>query len=315
MIKNYFERIGNAILCLGFILGSNLAFSQELRIFTLKDFDLRGEVKFCQVITDYGKEEYDFNKAGLLTKSVTRHSEKDYAITYYKYDKGYLVEKRVERYFDGVFDKNTSMANIYEIDTTSQKRIKEQIVSYSQDFIDQYEYIFDDNDQLITIIRTNNNGTDETRIDYSTYKDETTVSYFLNDVIQKSVRTSQKTSKSSSSLIIKLTKQFLDGEPIKAIEQQFNDKDILIREEHFEFDTKSEAFASKEIVIYNYNEDLRLTEVYTKKGVTAKTEKYNYQLDQAKPESNWVKKIISPTNTYTTRRLMYYNTEVDTKEQ
>jgi len=315
MIKNYFERIGNAILCLVFLLNAHQGFSQELRIFTLKDFDLRGKVKFCQVITDYGKEEYDFNKVGLLTKSVTRHSEKDYAITYYKYDKGYLIEKRVERYFDGVFDKNTSMANIYEIDTTSQKKIKEQIVSYSQDFIDQYEYIFNDDNQLITIIRTNNNGTDETRIDYGTYKEETTVSYFLNDVIQKSIRTSQKSSKSGSFLTITLTKQFLDGEPIKAIEQQFTDKDILIREERFEFDTKTEAFASKEIVVYNYDEDLRLTEVLTQKGVTAKTEKYNYQLDQAKPERNWVKKIISPTNSYTTRRLTYYNTEEDLKEQ
>ena len=70
--------------------------SQEIQIFTVEDFDLTGNVKKCLVSTDYGKEEYDFNKNGLLTKSVTRYNDQDYDVVYYKYGKGELLEKRSE---------------------------------------------------------------------------------------------------------------------------------------------------------------------------------------------------------------------------
>ena len=58
---------------------------QEIQIFTLADFDLKENVKFCLVSTDYGKEEYDFNKKGFLTKAVTRYNDTDYDVVYYKY--------------------------------------------------------------------------------------------------------------------------------------------------------------------------------------------------------------------------------------
>ena len=107
---------------------------QEIQLFTLEDFDLRNEVKFCLVSTDYGKEEYDFNKKGFLTKSVTRYNDTDYDVVHYKYEEGDLIEKRSESYRDNAFDPSTSIAHFYEIDSTDNLKIQERIFSYDKEF-------------------------------------------------------------------------------------------------------------------------------------------------------------------------------------
>lgn len=58
--------------------------AQEFKIFNVEDFELRGPVKTCLVITDYGREEYQFDQEGRLTKLVTKYNESDYEITLYK---------------------------------------------------------------------------------------------------------------------------------------------------------------------------------------------------------------------------------------
>jgi len=311
MIKNYTNYFCIIIPLVFSALGIKTIEAQELRVFTLQDFDLRGNVKFCKVITDYGKEEFDFDRNGLLTKSVTRHSEKDYEITYYKYMETELVEKRVERYVDGSFDKNTSFANIYEIDTTGTKKVTERIVSYNQEFIDQYEYQFDEDEKLTSIIRNNANGTDETTVTYDSYKGETTIRYFLNDIVQKTVRTSVKGSKTTDPKTLILTKEFLEGEPVKAVERQLTKDNRLLMEQRFEFDPIKKEFASQEILTYGYDDNQMLKTITTKTSNTEEVEQYIYQFDQAEPLNNWVKKIISPKNTYTTRRIEYYEAVVE----
>ena len=76
--------------------------SQEVKIFTIQDFDLKDSVKTNMVVTKYGKETYDFNPDGRLAKAVTKFNDADYSVTYYKYSDSYLVEKRFENYRDNV---------------------------------------------------------------------------------------------------------------------------------------------------------------------------------------------------------------------
>ncbi|MBT8313063.1 MAG: hypothetical protein KJP26_01270, partial [Maribacter sp.] len=98
MDKNYFVSLLHSLLALTIMGVGSLVQSQEIRIFTTADFDLKGPVKTCLVSTKYGKETYDFDKEGKLTKSVTRYNDTDYDVTYYKYEGNELIEKRFENY-------------------------------------------------------------------------------------------------------------------------------------------------------------------------------------------------------------------------
>ncbi len=180
---------------------------QEMKIFTQKDFDLIGKVKSCLVSTNYGKEEYDFDSEGRLVKSLTRYNGQDYDITYYKYKNGELIEKRAENYRDNVFDRGISIANFYEIDTTAaHRKVIEKIISYDKEYLDQYEYIYDSDGLLRSIMRTNNQGIDETVIEYSSLKEENTKTLKLNGIFLESVRTSERNLSNGSIQKIVLTK-------------------------------------------------------------------------------------------------------------
>ena len=282
--------------------------AQEIKVFQLGDFDLRGPVKSCLVITDYGKEEYDFNEEGALTKAVTRYSDGDYDVTLYKLAGRELLEKRVENYRDGVFVKNTSIANFYELDTTESKKITEKIVSYNKEFLDQYEYYFGEDGRLVSIKRTNDNGIDETHIKYELYKGEFTETYYLNDVILKSVRTSKIKGEGGEMRKLVLTKEFLEGEPQKALEQVFGGDDKLVSEKKFVYDDKKEAFVTVESVDYTYNEKGVLASSRTKTEKYERVQEYIYQYDSTESE-NWIKQIVTPDNSYKTRKIKYYPKE------
>ena len=66
-------------------------------VFSLADFELRGPVKSCTVVTAYGEERFEFDRDGRLTKSLTRFSDAEYDITYYRYRGPVLAERRDER--------------------------------------------------------------------------------------------------------------------------------------------------------------------------------------------------------------------------
>ena len=182
---------------------------QEIQIFTRADFDLKENVKFCLVSTDYGKEEYDFNKKGLLTKSVTRYNAADYDVVYYKYLSGELAEKRSESYRNNAFDPSTSIAHFYQIDSTENVKIQERIFSYDKEFLDEYVYEYDESGDLTSIRRTNNDGIDITLVEHKKFKGEYTITYLLNGVPLKSVRTSTLKPKNKPEQKIVLTKEYL----------------------------------------------------------------------------------------------------------
>ena len=305
MIKNYLLILFNLVIISGFLLHPVPMLPQEPKIFTRSDFDLIGPVKTCRVITDYGKEDFEFNSDGLLTKSVTRYNENDFDISYYKYEENRLVERRDERYQDGAFDEITSIAHFYAYDSIPENKITEKILSYNKEFQEQYEYFYNPEGQLTKIVRSHAEGVDETQVEYSTYKHENTVSFVLNGLLQKTIRTSAKKEKDGTESQIVLIKHFIDGIPEKATEQKLNAKGQLISELDFAYKSEEKSFVPLTQKEYLYDNKDKLESVTSTSGKYRDIKEYLYQFD-SEEGGNWVKKIITPENSYTTRVIEYY---------
>lgn len=306
MVKNYTVLFLIALII--FPLGIE---AQEIQIFTSEDFDLKGNVKSCLVSTNYGKEEYDFSEEGLLTKSVTRYSDTDYDITYYKYSKGMLLEKRLENYRDNVFDKSTSIASFYTIDSLLNLKITEKIVSYNKEFLDQYEYFYK-SDSIFKIVHSNDSGIDETLVSYTDIKGEQTKNYVLNGVVQKSIRTSVKKEKDSLVERNVLTKKFLDGTSNSALEETFDGEGKLIAATKYYASPKTKRLTKEETTSCTYGEMGVLSQKEILTGKITETKEYIYQFDENK---NWIKEIITPDNAYKTRKISYYEMLEEVKEE
>ncbi|VXC04464.1 hypothetical protein [Maribacter litoralis] len=309
MIRNYFQTFFTVFISvLGTIQG------QEIQILTVEDFDLMGDVKKCLVSTDYGKEEYDFNKNGLLTKSVTRYNEQDYDVVYYKYSKGELLEKRSESYRNNTFDASTSIAHFYEIDSTDNIKIQERIFSYDKQFIDEYIYYYDEFGDIISIKRTNNDGTDVTQVEHKKFKGENTVTYLLNDLPIKSIRTSTLKPKNKPAQNVVLTKEYLNGEENFAFEEVYSLDGKLMAQQEFEYDTSAKKFVPTTRTTYEYDQKGMLVAETAKRGAGIIKKEYIYQYDNSEV-GNWVKQIVTPDNTYTTRKISYYPPQLKTDEE
>lgn len=279
--------------------------SQEIKIFTTKDFDLIDSVKTNAVVTKYGKETYDFNPDGRLAKSTTKYNEADYSITYYKYSGPYLIEKRFENYRENAFDANTSIANFYTIDSTNSLKITEKIIAYNKQLLEQYEYIYSEDKVLDKIIRTNDNGIDKTDITYDYYKGEDTKTYLLNGEIIKSIRTSNGKGTDKTLTKVVLTKTYLKGKPVSAIEDVFNGQELVLSTTTFVHGVKSKEFEVQQVKTYFYDEKNILSKTETTIGKETEVKNYIHQFDNGE-SGNWVKEIITPDNTYTTREITYY---------
>ena len=308
MIKKYLQ-----ILFFVLIASASNAQGQEIQIFTLADFGLKENVKFCMVSTDYGKEEYDFNKKGFLTKSVTRYNANDYDVVYYKYKSGELAEKRSESYRNNEFDPSTSIAHFYQIDSTENIKIQERIFSYDKEFLDEYVYEYDEFGDLSSIRRTNNDGTDVTQVEHKKFKGEYTVTYLLNDVPLKTVRTSTQKPKNKPEQKIVLTKEFIKGEADYAFEEVFSVDGHLMAQQEFEYNITAKKFEPTVRTTYTYDENGMLISESAKSGVGIIKKEYIYQYDMA-DNGNWIKQIVIPDNTYTTRKITYYTPEIKIKE-
>lgn len=306
MAKNY-----TAFFFFSLLLVHGL-WAQEIQIFKVQDFDLNGKVKSCLVITDYGKELFEFNEEGFLTKTVTQYNDTDQDITYYKYDNDELLEKRMESYKDNVLDEATSMANFYSIDTLSPKRILEKIISYDKEFLEQQEHEYDENGRLTKITTSNSEGVDETSVEYTPYKNELTKSFVINGIMEKSIRTSERKN-AKGILKVVLTKEYIDGESNKAIEEVYDPSGKLISKEVFLHSLTKKEFVSDRKMVYSYDADDMLEKVVTKTANSMSVKEYIFKFD-SNEEKNWIKQIITPDNTYTTRKISYYPVE-ETKEE
>ncbi|MCL6266143.1 hypothetical protein [Flagellimonas myxillae] len=281
--------------------------AQDLQMFKVKDFDLNGKVKTCLVITDYGKELFEFNEDGFLVRTVTQYNDTDQDITYYKYAEGHLMEKRLESYKDNVLDAATSMVNFYTRDSLQPGKLFEKIVSYDKEFLEQQEYEFDEENRLVKIITSNSEGVDECIVEYVPYQNELTTSYLSNGILEKSVRTSEKQAGGSMQKIV-LTKEFIDGDPNKATEEIFKSDGKLSSKEFFLYNVSAKKFESEKKLIYSYDPEGVLEKVTTRTVNSESVKEYIFQFD-SNPEKNWIKQIITPDNAYSTRRITYYPAE------
>jgi hypothetical protein len=283
-------------------------YGQETKIFTTKDYDLEGRVKNCLVLTNYGREEFEFNRDSNLVKAVTRFNAKDYSITMYKYKNGQLVERRDEVYRDGTFDANTSMAHFFKADTLKGNMITEQILNYNKQLIDRYEYFYDEEERLSRIVRSSPEGVDETRVEYSEQEGETTTSYFLNEVLLKSIRESTRKAKDGTGHRVILTKEYIKGVPDKALEASYDANGKLLSEIYFEYSGANKTFVPGKNISYEYGERGMLKSVRTQEGGQTETKNYIFQFDSL---GNWTKQIITPENAYTTRKIEYFPEPAD----
>ncbi len=291
----------------------SLLVSQEIKIFEISDFDLNGNVKSCLVITDYGKEEYYFDETGRLAKSITRFGDYDYETTYYKYQNDELTEKRVENYRDNVFDKATSIANFYEIDTSANRKVTEKIVSYTKRLMEQNVYHYDREGKLIKIMRTDTDGTDETIVTYDTIDVKRMVVQTMNGKPLQSVQTWEEKSKDGSLLQLKMTEKYFDGVLNTKSQEIYNANKKRVSKTDSLFDNSTEKWIPQEHVTYDYDENGILTKTETNRRNVVSTKEYIYQFDGTE-QNNWVKEIITPINTYKTRRIKYYEVPEIKKE-
>ena len=279
--------------------------SQEIKTFGISDFGLRGNVKSCLVITDYGKEEYHFDIDGRLTKSITRFNDFDYEITYYKYLNDELIEKRVENYLDNSFDKATSIANFYEFDSVPTRKVTEKIVSYTKQLLEQNVYHYDSGGQLIKLTRTDPDGTDETVVGYDTIDGKRRLTHTLNGTPVKVINTWKKQLKDTLELTQKSVLKYFDGKRDTKSVEVYNANKMLVSKADSLFDGSTGKWIAQEKTDYTYNEKGLLSKTATKKGNFTVTKEYIYQFDGTE-NNNWVKEIVTPDNSYKTRRIKYF---------
>lgn len=282
---------------------------QEIKLFTTADFDLKHQVKTCLVHTNYGKEEYTFDAQGRLTKLLTRFSEEDYDLVSYKYADKELKEKRSESYRNNTFEPAISLAHFYTVDTVAQKTITEKIVTYDNTLLEQYAYVYDANEKIVTITRITTEGIDNTQINYEASEASHTETHTINNVLQYRKKISTTTSTDNKPLKTVLETEYLAGEAIAAMEETFGESKQLLSKREFMYNSKNDTLVPTKQTIYHYNPKgiLENSEVLVGKKKIKKT--YRHQFDK-ESEGNWVKQITLPDNTYITRKITYYDTVV-----
>jgi hypothetical protein len=282
------------------------------QLFQVEDFDLKGKVKSCLVVTNYGREEYEFDKEGNLTKSVTRFSDSDYDITYYIYKEGELREKRMENYRDGEFEPTTSFASFYTLDQIDPRKVTEKIFSYDKEFLDSHQYVYDGAGRLIKINHSSTESEDETLISYKGDDKNLVRTITLNETTQKAISTSTDIESGKRTI---LETRYLKGIPSSAVEQIFSANSQLLSETKLVFESDSKMFIAHEQKNYEYDDkNGMLIKLTTRKNNSEKVQEYIYQFDSG-DSGNWIKEIITPDNLYTTRKIKYYLEEKIAKKE
>jgi hypothetical protein len=284
-----------------------MGWSQEIITYDRSDFDLKGPVKSCFVFTKYGQEQYQFNKTGQLVEAATVFGENDSETTYYKYEKAKLVERRVENYVNGVLDKTTSMANFYSYDSIPQLKIKEKIIGYDRTFVAQFNYRYDSIGQLTRVVRTNTQGRFITQISHQwdSLRTKKSTAYWLDSVPLKQIDSIFL--KAAGTLSQLKTKEFDNGIPNALELRVFNKKGLEIELHSTIYIEKDALLVPKKAssVRTKYDSNNHPIEQIFERGVVRQTKKNLYQLDGS-PFKNWIKKITTPDNTYTTRKIVYF---------
>ena len=281
--------------------------AQQFNVLKRSDFDLKGPVKKCVVFTKYGQEQYVFNESGFLLSAATIFSKEDSETVFYKYQQDTLIEKRVEVYTNSRLDKSSSIASFYTYDTIPTTKIKERVMNYDRVFLDQFEYKYDTIGRLSQEIRTNTEGRYQIDVSYQwdTIQGIRNVSYFSDSIPIKKIDSFFKGPQRTIYKVV--STQFAEGLEKNQKVEFFNSKKQLLESQDFYFVVQDSLRVPslKWSETFLYNPIGNPISQIIKKGVTSQSKKMLYQLDGS-PYKNWIKKIITPDNTYTTRRIIYF---------
>jgi hypothetical protein len=286
-------------------------YSQEIKILTTKDFQLRGAVKSCITKKDYGTEEFYFTPNGRLKKSVTQFNETDYDITQYEYNNGSLVKKTVQSFREGELDKQVSFIHIYKTLISDEKKVSEHIFNYLQEPLEQYDYYYNENDMLIKTVHHNDEGIEETLISYE-YQNGTV--FKETHTVEGQIRKEIKRLVPRMDYLIgeyeELTINYNNAQPINATLKFVRRDGNLGFFENLSIGKKNyNKYFSVDKVVYTYNEQgFVATESIYKKQKLIETKKFSYIFEEDKPieEVNWLTQIQNK-KLVIERTLNYYH--------
>ncbi|UOB17301.1 hypothetical protein [Abyssalbus ytuae] len=314
MTKYYSSFVIYKSIFISTILTFNLSFSQELKIITLNDFNLKGKVKHCIVSADYGNEEFYFNEDGTLSQSITRFNEQDFTvITYARSNENELIQKNIEVYSSGERDKAVSLAHFYELRLSDKgKSIKEKIVNFKNEFIDSYTYFYDKQDRMVKVVRNNEKGISETDIVYETNKDNINVKeiHLAGADTVKVIKRLEPKIEHVQGEYEELTTIYANNKPNMA-EIRFIDSLGNARfEEKLKAGIKNPyRYYSQAKKTYQYNEkgDVIEEKEFKKKVLLKKlVYEYVYEDEDSLKPVNWIRKTEKYSKSTVSREIEYY---------
>lgn len=289
------------------------AHAQDIAVLSLNDFELKGPVKSCTVINNYGKEVFEFDKDGRLIRSRTEYSENDTHWVTYVYSEGYLKEKRSEHYLNGELDREQSIINLYQIDTTETGvRITEKIVSYNKAFLEQIVYKLNQEGKTVSIQKLHADSVDEISVNRSNTKSGQITEYVLNGALQKWIRERIVDDKDSGRVKEVLTREYFNEEPYLATEVRYTADGKMLSSEQFLYDDTVGKYIMEEKHEFLYNDKNLLTGEKITSPKTSTEKSFVFQYDNSST-SNWIRKIILPDNSYTSRVIEYFSTDSEEK--
>jgi hypothetical protein len=269
------------------------------------DYGLNGPVKKCTVLTSYGKELYSFTRDGKLEQLISFYDENNYQQISYTYNDSLLVERRIELYEAGQLDQEASVINIYQNDSTAILK-REVIVDYKGRTLEELNFSYDSLHQLIEIKKLTKNGQLTTQ--FSRLKDslghyKTTV--LIDSVVKRQIDSIPALSMELDSLINVRNVYFLDGIEDRAETVKYDHRAnvVYLKNELYLLDS-NQWYVEKEEE-FEFNEKDQMIKKITKEGTTTFTQNFVYQTDGTQYQ-NWVKQIVMPNMTYTTRIIEYF---------
>lgn len=291
------------LLVLFYSVFAFLTYGQEVKY--RSDYDLNGPVKKCTVLTPYGKEIYSFSEDGKLSQLTSFFDKNNFQQLKYTYKDNVLIQRRIELYDMGELDQSASVINVYQNNGTSHLQ-KEIIADYNGNTLENIIYVYDSIFRLKELKKLTNNGYTSTL--FSSAVDSLGVyksSILVDSLLRQSTDSIPKAFMHNDSLTEVRTIHYLDGFEDTAELKKYNSKGFLVYLKKELYLIDADKWYREREEKYQYNEKGQMIQKISREGNTSFTQKYVYQNDGSQYQ-NWVKQIVMPNMTYTTRIIEYF---------
>jgi hypothetical protein len=294
------------VLLLFFSLGCLLTTTgQEKSFFTTSDYDLNGQVQTCEVLNDYGREVFTFDRNGRLLRLETLFPGDDRNVTTYRFEEGELTEKRVEYVSNGVVDKSQSFLYSYSTSFEGElMKVEEDIVSYDTRFLEKRVFHYDYLGVLQRIVKSHSDALDEIRIERRKSGDTLIVEKWLNQELQQVDKT--YTLQENDGLYkYHYSEDIFQGEPYEAERSRYNAAGKRVEYQKMFYDPGNDRYKTDATHTYTYDEKGALEKEIIQRGAAVYEKEYVFVFDSHKP-ANWIRKIQMPENAFVSRKITYF---------